>query len=604
MKHKIRREYAMKFGTQVTSDGVRFRLWAPHDSNVRVHVHDLDRAVPMQPRPRGWLEATIEAAQPGMRYTFELPDGQHVPDPAARYLPLDVDGPSEIIDPLDFEWSDRGWVGRPWEETILYEVHIGTFTGEGTFRAAIDRLDHLCALGINTIQLMPVGDFPGRWNWGYDVASLFAPDASYGRPEDMKAFVNAAHEKGLSVFLDVIYNHFGPKGNHLGTYTPLTKSGVHTPWGEALNFDGENAAMIRELIFANVRYWLEEFHLDGLRLDAAHEIRDEGIRHILMELAEQARASTDGRHVHLVLENSLNEVGWLQRRETGAPWLYDAQWSDDIHHSMHAVMTADPGRYYTDYLGRVDLVARALAEGAAWQGEYLEHEQRHKGQPSAFLPPSAFVAFMQNHDQVGNQPWGRRISHRLPDAALRMWSAIVLLSPQIPMIFMGEEWKASTPFLFFSDVGEDLADTIRDSRREKFSIYPAARLGTLPDPMSAESFGGSKLVWSELDGHEHQAMLNHYKRLIDLRTRCVSPRLHGMAGHSARYAVLADRLVQVAWTLGDGAVLELTANLRPEPVDTVCIATDDHLWLEGTAGPGGLGGWSAVFTLRTPENQG
>lgn len=585
----------------MTGRGVRFRLWAPDQTDVRVHIHDLGRAVSMEAKPRGWFEATVPEAMPGMLYSFELPNGHCVPDPASRFLPQDVAGPSEIVDPLDFEWNDRGWVGRPWEQTIFYELHIGTFTTEGTFRAAVDKLDYLVELGINTIQLLPVADFAGRWNWGYDGASLFAPDSSYGRPEDMKAFINAAHGKGLSVFLDVVYNHFGPKGNHLGSYTPLTKSDVHTPWGEALNYDGDDAGMIRELVFANVRYWLEEYHLDGLRFDASNEIHDDGPRHLLMELAEQARAATDGRHLHLVLENSANQVNWLKRRETGSPWLYDAQWSDDIHHAMHAVMTGDPGSYYTDYLGRVDLVARALAEGTAWQGEYMEHKKTHKGEPSAFLPATAFVAFMQNHDQVGNRPWGQRISSQLPEEALRMWSAITLLSPQIPLLFMGEEWNAGTPFLFFSDVGDDLAQAIRDSRREELIDYAEARENNLPDPMSAEVFEASKLDWSEQEQPRHRSMLDHYRKLLALRHEVIIPRLHGMGGDSGRYEVLSDRLVRVAWTLGDGSTLELIANLGAEPVDDICIWEDGHLWLEGTADGSTIGGWSVAFRLRAPE---
>lgn len=601
LHQSIRREYSSKFGTQITGQGVRFRLWAPDQRAIKLHIHDLDIAIDMESKPRGWLEATVQQAMPGMRYTFELPDGRHVPDPASRFLPDDVLGPSEIIDPLAFEWSDRGWVGRPWEETILYELHIGTFTPEGTFRAAIDKLDHLATLGINAIQLMPVADFPGRWNWGYDGASLFAPDSTYGRPEDMKAFINAAHDRGISVLLDVIYNHFGPKGNHLGAYTPLTRSDVRTPWGEALNYDGDDAAMIRELIFANVRYWLEEYHLDGLRFDASHEIHDKGPRHILLELAEQARAATDGRHIHLVLENSINQVNWLKRRETGAVWLYDAQWSDDVHHSIHAVMTGDPGSYYEDFIGRIDLVGRALAEGIAWQGEYMEHQDEHRGEPSAYLPATAFVAFMQNHDQVGNRPQGQRISSQLPDEALRMWSAVTLLSPHIPLLFMGEEWKASTPFLFFSDVGEDLAEVIRDSRRRELSNYREAREDDLPDPMSMDTFKASKLAWDEPAQPHYRDMLDYYRKLIALRQQVIIPRLHGMEGHSGTYEVLSDRLVRVAWTLGDGSTLDLIANFDADPVDNICIWNEGHLWLEGSAGCTSIGGWSAVFRLTESE---
>ncbi|KKB09273.1 malto-oligosyltrehalose trehalohydrolase [Devosia chinhatensis] len=582
----------MKFGTQITGQGVRFRLWAPDQQQIRVYLHDLSEAFEMAARPRGWHEVTVPNAKPGMLYTFALPNGQHVPDPASRFLPQDVEGPSEIIDPLAFEWSDRGWVGRPWEETILYELHIGTFTEEGTFRAAIDKLDHLCALGVNTIELMPVADFNGRWNWGYDGASLFAPDATYGRPEDMKAFVDAAHSKGLSVVLDVIYNHFGPKGNHLGTYAPLTNSDVPTPWGEAVNFDGDEAGMIRDLIMANARYWLTEFHLDGLRFDAVHEIHDDGPRHILMELAEQARAATDGRHVHLVLENSLNQVNWLKRRETGAPWLYDAQWSDDIHHAIHAVLTNDPGSYYEDFIGRIDLVGRSLAEGVGWQGEFMQHQGHHKGEPSAFLPPTAFVHFMQNHDQVGNRPFGRRVSHQVSRDALRMWSAIVLLSPQIPLLFMGEEWSASTPFLFFSDVGQDLADAIRTSRREELKNYHEAEEGELPDPMSKDSFLRSKLDWSETERGEHREMLAHYRALISSRTKAIVPRLHGMQGFSGQYMILDNRGIKVTWRLGDGSRLQIRANLSAELLACPPNALGQTVWIEGEVAGDSLGPWA------------
>lgn len=596
----MRREYAMKFGTQNLANGVRFRLWAPNEACVKVHVHDLDLAVEMDVKPRGWFEASIADARPGMLYTFELPDGRIVHDPASRFLPQDVEGPSEIIDPLSFEWTDRGWVGRPWEETVLYEMHVGTFTPEGTFRSAIEKLDYLVELGVNTIEIMPVADFHGRWNWGYDGASLFAPDASYGRPEDMKAFIDTAHKKGLSVILDVIYNHFGPKGNHLHSYAPLTNEEVHTPWGPAINFDGENAAMIRDLIFNNARYWLNEYHLDGLRLDAVHEIYDDGPRHILMELAEQARAATDGRHVHLILENSLNQAGWMKRRETGSPWLYDAQWSDDVHHSIHATLIPNANGYYRDFVGRIDLVARALSEGVSWQGEYMHHEKKHKGEPSAFLPSTAFVAFMQNHDQIGNRPRGDRVSELISRDALRMWSTINLLSPQIPLLFMGEEWIASTPFLFFSDIGDDLADAIRKSRLEELRDFPETKGDDLPDPMSEKSFIASKLDWAESETGEHAVMLEHYRTLIALRKKEIMPRLFGMKSFPGTYEVLSDKAIRVDWLMGDGSCLKMVANFSADPLDGVEVGNAQRLWVEGSVEGTTLGGSSVVFSL-TPS---
>lgn len=587
----------MKFGTQILPQGVRFRLWAPRCESVAIRIEEIALEAPMIRLPRGWFELVVPGVSAGMHYRFVLPDGRTISDPVSRFLPEDVDGASQIVDPLAFAWTDRGWRGHPWETTIVYEIHLGTFTAEGTFRSAIARLDHLVELGINTVEIMPVADFKGRWNWGYDGVSLFAPDASYGSPEDFKAFVDAAHCRNISVVLDVVYNHFGPKGNHLPTIAPLYDDAIETPWGPALNLDGDGSGPIRDLILANARYWLTEFHLDGLRFDALHEMYDAGPRHILLELTEQIRAGTDGRHIHLIAENSLNQAGWLKRRGDGAPWLFNAQWSDDIHHALHSVITEENCWYYADFDGRIDLVGRALAEGMAWQGEFLEHERRHKGEPSAFLPATAFVAYMQNHDQMGNRPHGERISSMIPRQALLMWSAINLLSPHIPLLFMGEEWAASSPFLFFSDVGEDLSEAIRESRRNELSRYPGVREDGLPDPMSDDTFARSKLDWNERHADAHAVILDHYRKLIALRKDAIIPRLAGMKGHSGTYRVLSAKAVEVGWTMGDGSQLTLMANLGPEPLGEVEIASSGKLWLEGQARDGTLGGWTALFCL-------
>lgn len=546
---------------------------------------------------RGWFELEVAGALPGMCYSFVLPDGRAIADPVSRFLPDDVDGPSQIVDPLAFAWTDRGWRGHPWEETILYEIHVGTFTQEGTFRAALARLDHLAELGINTVEIMPVADFKGQWNWGYDGASLFAPDSSYGSPQDFKAFIDAAHAKGISVVLDVVYNHFGPKGNNLPILAPLHDDTTDTPWGPALNFDGDGSGVIRELMLDNALYWLTEYNLDGLRFDALHEIYDHGPKHILSELAERIRASTNERHIHLIAENSMNQAGWLKRHDDGTPWLYDAQWSDDIHHALHAVITEETCWYYADFDSRIDLVGRSLAEGFAWQGEFLRHEDRHKGEPSAFLPATAFVTFMQNHDQMGNRPHGERISTMIPPEALRMWSAINLLSPHIPLVFMGEEWAAGTPFLFFSDVGEDLAEAIRASRRNELRRYPGVEENSLPDPMSAAAFQRSKLNWTETQYPEHAAVLDHYRKLIALRKSAIIPRLAGMEGQSGQYRVLSGKTVEVTWRLGDGSELTLITNLGPDPVECTKTKASGHLWLEGILDNETLGPWTALFHL-------
>jgi malto-oligosyltrehalose trehalohydrolase len=592
----LQREQQMKFGTRLLSQGVLFRLWAPLSEAVALKIYDLDLIVPMTRLLRGWYEVSVDEAEPGMRYRFVLEDGSEVPDPASRFQPQDVHGPSEVMDPRAFAWTDASWRGRPWEETILYELHVGTFTQEGTFKAAIDKLDYLVELGITAIELLPLADFPGRWNWGYDGVHLFAPDSSYGRPDDLKALINEAHNKGLSVFLDVVYNHFGPRGNYMQVYTPLMTSQYDTPWGPAVNFDSEGSSTVRDFVFANARYWLNEFHFDGLRFDAVHEIRDHGPRHMLQDLAEQIRASTDGRHVHLVAENSDNQAGWLKRRDDGAPWLYDAQWSDDVHHGLHSAITGETQWYYADFENRIDLVGRALAEGLAWQGEFLQHEERVKGEPSAFLPPTAFVSYAQNHDQTGNRPFGERISQLVSPRQARLWAAIYLLSPQIPMLFMGEEWGSSQPFMFFSDVGADLADTIRKSRQDELKHF-GQQEGKAPDPMSEDTFRASKLHWDRMADGEAPRFAKLYRRLIELRKARIMPRLTGMAGDNGRYELLSSRVLKVAWTLGDGSDLSLVANLSDEPFNGINVWGADHLWLEGFATGETLDSWSVVFTL-------
>ena len=451
------RAHTMPFGAETRPNGaVLFRLWAPAQQRVLLIIEGLDDALPMKALAEGWHEIETDAAAPGTQYRFELADGMRVPDPASRHQPQDVHGPSEVIDPATYEWQDGSWKGRPWHEAVLYELHVGTFTAEGTFRASIAHLDHLVDLGVTAIELMPIGDFPGKRNWGYDGVLLFAPDASYGRPEGLKALVDAAHARGLMIFLDVVYNHFGPDGNYLPTYAPQVFTDRHkTPWGAAINYDGPNSRPVRELVIHNALYWLEEFHLDGLRLDAIHAIIDDSPKHLLTELAERVRhAVGTERHVHLVLENEENEAHWLARAPDGRTPAYTAQWNDDVHHGLHTAATGEQAGYYAEYRGDTKKLARALAEGFCFQGEMMEYRGDARGEPSAHLPASAFVAFIQNHDQVGNRAFGDRLTATTPAEAVRAVAAVYLLAPQIPMLFMGEEWAAAQPFPFFCDFAE------------------------------------------------------------------------------------------------------------------------------------------------------
>jgi malto-oligosyltrehalose trehalohydrolase len=401
-------------GAEFRDDGaVRFRLWAPACEHITVEISG--KELPMHAVDEGWHELVTDRAIEGTHYRFVLPDGMRVPDPASRYQPEDVHGPSELVNPAKWVWTDSGWNGRPWHEAVVYELHIGAFTEAGTFQSTIEKLDYLADLGITAIELMPVADFPGRWNWGYDGVLPYAPGSSYGRPEDLKALVEAAHARGLMIFLDVVYNHFGPDGNYLSLYAPQFFTSRHkTPWGAAVNFDGAGSDVVREFFIQNALYWLNDYHFDGLRLDAVHAILDDSPKHILAELAERVRAVVglefSDREVHLILENDKNQSRYLERDAFATPTLYTAQWNDDVHHVLHTAVTGEAKGYYAEYRGDTEKLGRALAEGFAFQGEMMSYHGGKRGEPSGGLPPASFIAFLQNHDQTGNRAFGERIS--------------------------------------------------------------------------------------------------------------------------------------------------------------------------------------------------
>jgi len=592
-----------KFGAQITSSGVRFRLWAPQSERVHLALEHESASRPMHRQLRGWFELEVEGIGAGTLYRFELADGTLVPDPASRFQPQDVLGPSEVIDPRRYPWSDVGWGGRPWEEAVLYELHVGTFTPEGTFAAAADKLDYLAALGVTAIELMPVNDFPGRWNWGYDGALPFAPDSTYGRPDDLKALVDAAHGRKLMVLLDVVYNHFGPKGNFLPHYAPVFTDKHETPWGSAVNFDGHGSEMVRDFILANARYWLNEYHFDGLRLDAVHEIKDEGFNHLLHDLALQIRGSTDGRYVHLIVENEENDPEWLRRTGDWRAGLYDAQWNDDFHHLVDVALNGEASSYRADYSPHPDWLPRALATGFGFQGEPVPTRGgAPKGAPSGDLPPTAFVSFIQNHDQVGNRLFGERIAELAPERKVRAVTAMYLLAPQVPLIFMGEEWGTRQPFLFFSDVDAEFAEIIKANRRDRFgsAVLPARKDAAAPEAMAETTFMASKLDWSELDQPEHGGVLDFYAALIAVRQAEIAPRLAGLGGHAGCYELGSRRgHFRVRWRLNDGSRLELGANLADNPADGLALQAGRELWREGDIAGTRLGPWSVRWSLAT-----
>ena len=578
----LTRSHDMPYGAQITEQGVRFRLWAPSCKRVGLCLGDKrvdgqtdgkdERVLPMDACGGGWFELVAPEAGAGTRYRFEVNGAMRVPDPASRFNPDDVHNASEVIDPADFVWRDAVWRGRRWEEAVIYELHVGTFSPEETFTGVTQRLDYLVELGVTAIELMPVADFPGSRNWGYDGVLPYAPDSRYGRPDDLKALVQAAHERGLMVLLDVVYNHFGPEGNYLYVYAKeFFTEHHHTPWGAAINFDGTRNREVREFFIHNALYWLQEYHVDGLRLDAVHAIIDDSSPHILVELAQRVRSSIGReRHVHLILENDANNARYL-----GHGW-YVAQWNDDIHHALHVLATGESDGYYMDYAGDpMRHLGRCLAEGFAYQGELSAYRgDAARGETSIHLPPQAFVSFLQSHDQAGNRAFGERITHVGEEAAIRAAAAVYLLAPSIPMLFMGEEFAANSPFQFFCDFGDELREAVTQGRRREFARFArfgahfgdAATQAPIPDPNAPQTFLISKIDWNSLTEEVHIGWLDYYRNLLKLRREVIVPRLSGMKGRSAHFEVFAPGGLRVEWRLGDGSALRLTANFSRESI--------------------------------------
>jgi len=583
----------MPFGAQVMGNGnVRFQLWAPSASRVvlqLVSASGVTTNIDMRGESQGWFRMEVHEAMAGMHYRYRIDDSLTVPDPASRYQPDDVHGSSEIIDPTAWQWRDDDWRGRPWEEAVFYELHVGAFSPKGDFAAVVERLDNLVALGVTALQLMPVADFPGRRDWGYNGALPFAPDSGYGRPEDLKALVEAAHQRGLLVFLDVVYNHFGPEGNYLGHYASDFFSDRHpSPWGAAINFDGVNSHWVRRFFIHNALYWLEEFHLDGLRLDAVHAIHDDSQPDFLEELA---RAVHDGpaqtRPIHLVLENDNNAAHYLRRDAAGRPRAYTAQWNDDLHHALHVIATGERDGYYQDYLpDPIRHLGRCLAEGFAFQGEPSPYRhQQLRGESSAALPPTAFVSFIQNHDQVGNRPLGERLDRLASESMLKALTAILLLAPSPPLLFMGQEWATTRPFPFFCNFGDDLVTAVREGRRRELALMHGGDPQQIEtyDPCANKTFTHAKLNWEERKQPRHAAWLAYHRKLLDLRHREIIPRLENISAAAAGYRILSELALMAWWSLGDGARLSLYANLGTSTVAGI-PALEGRLLFATTAG--------------------
>jgi malto-oligosyltrehalose trehalohydrolase len=614
MKHR----HNMPFGAECQTDGcVRFRLWAPAAGHVDLVLLNGDDPLllPLHSLGSGWFELVTDAAKAGSLYRFRVTNlstntVQDVPDPASRFQPQDVHGPSEVIHPQAYDWQDDAWPGRRWEEAVIYELHTGAFTKAGTFYAVENHLDYLAHLGITALELMPVSDFPGQRNWGYDGVFPFAPDSTYGRPEDLKSLVQAAHARGMMIFLDVVYNHFGPEGNYLGIYAPQFFTDHHkTPWGNAINFDAPGSRTVRDFFIHNVLYWLNEYRFDGLRFDAVHEIHDDSTPDILTELAVAVHDSVEPDHqVHLILENERNQSSRLRRTPDCKPHSYTAQWDDDIHHTLHVLTTGERDGYYSDYsVDPLGQLGRCLTSGFAYQGDIsLYSNGQSRGECTNGLPLTAFISFLQNHDQIGNRAFGDRLLTLADPRAFRAALAVVLLAPLTPLIFMGEEFGAQTPFLFFCDFGRDLAAAITAGRRNEFARFtrfsdPEARKA-IPDPNAASTFESSRLDWDALKQDNHQGWLTLYRRLLTLRFQEIVPHLSGACRVQTAFECLDDRCFTAAWTFADAAKLTLLANLKARSVSMLTPPGSRLIYAsEGTDAlsiqQGTLPAWSVAWFL-------
>ncbi len=551
-----RHGHRLPFGATLQDGGdTRFRLWAPACEGMELLLRDRP-PMAMRAADDGWFEATAPAAA-GTRYKYRMPDGLEVPDPASRLQDGDVHGWSVVLDPAEHEWQNTDWAGRPWHEAVIYELHPGLMGG---FVGIGDHLNRLRDLGVTAIELMPVNEFPGERNWGYDGVLPYAPDSAYGTPGQLKTLIDQAHGLGLLVYLDVVYNHFGPDGAYIHAYAgnQFFDEAKHTPWGAAIAHERQP---VRDYFIQNAIYWIMEYRFDGLRFDALHAVLDKSFP---ADLARAIRAAAEpGRHVNLIVEHEQNHADHL------APGLMDAQWTDDTHHCFHVLLTGETEGYYADYKDAAAKLARALSEGFVFQGEE-NHEGRARGQKSGHLPPTAFIIFLQNHDQIGNRAMGERLATLADPEALRAATALLLLSPQIPMLFMGEEYGSNAPFLFFTDHHDELADAVREGRRKEFAGFAAfadeKRRAQIPDPNAMTTYQLSRPEAGDHDPETAAAI----RVLLGLRHRHIVRRIPDTTSLGA--APLGDSGVVARWAMGDGAELVIATNfgsgiLPVDPVD-------------------------------------
>jgi maltooligosyltrehalose trehalohydrolase len=581
--------YDYGFGAQASPNGRLFRIWAPEHDTLQLELAD-GPILDLQRKAEGWFEVSCPA-EPGTRYRYRLPDGTQAADPAARAQSSDVHGWSVVVDPLGYAWRHPDWLGRPWSQTVIYEVHVGILGG---FKAVTERLSELADLGITAIQLMPLADFSGRRNWGYDGVQLFAPAEAYGPCEELKDLIDTAHGLRMSVFLDVVYNHFGPDGAYIRAFAPqMFRSDIKTPWGDAIDF---RRTEVRSFFIENAIYWLKEYRFDGLRFDAVHAIESDDF---METAARQIRSALNReRQIHFILENDANDSTLLASPQIAA------QWNDDFHNSLHVLLTGETHAYYQDFADRpIEQLARVLAEGFAYQGEVSPALGVPRGKPSGHLPSTAFVSFLQNHDQVGNRAKGDRLTTLAHPDALRAAMVLLLLSPQIPMLFMGEEIGSETPFLYFTDYHDDLAEAVREGRNQEFAQDPVVADGVMleavPNPNSPETFEASCPAPGEAAACWRQLV----EELLAIRHRELTMRIGAARGRSP--TVLGPKGLIACWELDEGARLSIAINLDQNavaisaPRGALLYQTTPEV--EPSSGAGMLPGRSAAAFLHVAE---
>jgi maltooligosyltrehalose trehalohydrolase len=493
-----------------------FRVWAPDALTVQLRLEDSGSVLAMKPENGGWWCVSVDEAA-GLDYWFVLDGGESLPDPRSPWQPFGVHGPSRVVDHAAFKWTDQRWQAPPLSSAVIYELHIGTFTKDGTFDSAITGLGQLASLGITHVELMPVNEFPGDWGWGYDGVDLFAPHHAYGGPEGLKRLVDASHAAGLAVLLDVVYNHLGPAGSYLGRFGPYLTTKYSTPWGPAVNLDGAGSTEVRRFLCDNALMWLRDYHLDGLRLDAVHAIFDSSAVHFLEQLSSEVRTleAQAGRHLAVIAESDLNDPRIVTAPEAGG-YGADAQWSDDFHHAMHAFLTQDRTGYYADFGSLAD-VAKALKNVFVYDGRYSAFRKRRHGRRPVNLPGTRFIGFLQNHDQTGNRAQGERSSMLMSVERLKVGAALLFCAPFIPMLFQGEEFGANSPFLYFTNHKDpDLARAVSEGRRNEFGAW-GGNAQEIPDPQDPETFSRSKVAGCDPDNKDQGGLIEWHRRLIGLR---------------------------------------------------------------------------------------